>query len=105
MKEDAIYMEATAYTDNGNVYSVNEKSEKTLMIKDDRPYTNIYNLTIWPTGFFAIPAGETITRIDYIFTNADGTINITSTDDKIAAGGGDEVEGEEEPFYSELICE
>lgn len=51
------------------------------------------------------PAGETITRIDYIFTNADGTINITSTDDKIAAGGGDEVEGEEEPFYSELICE
>ena len=105
VKEDAIYMEATAYTDNGNVYSVNEKSEKTLMIKDDRPYTNIYNLTIWPTGFFAIPAGETITRIDYIFTNADGTINITSTDDKIAAGGDDEVEGEEEPFYSELICE
>lgn len=44
-------MEATAYTDNGKVYSVNEKSEKTLMIKDDRPYTNIYNLTIWPAGF------------------------------------------------------
>lgn len=27
------------------------KERKTLMIKDDRPYTNIYNLTIWPAGF------------------------------------------------------
>lgn len=101
---DAIYMEATAYTSSGNTYSVNEKSEKTLMIKEDRAFSNIYNLTIWPTGFFGIPEGEIITRIEYIFTNADGTINITSTDDKIAAEGG-EVEGEEEPFYSELICE
>lgn len=33
----------------------------------------------------------------------DGTLNITSTDDKIAAEGG-EVEGEEEPFVCELIC-
>ncbi|MBB4045129.1 hypothetical protein GGR06_002939 [Bacteroides reticulotermitis] len=101
---DAIYMEAIAYTDNGKVYTVAEKNEKTLMAKEDRAFSNIYNLTIWPAGFFGISEGETITRIDYIFTNADGTVNITGTDDKIAAEGG-EVEGEEEPFTSELICE
>ena len=104
MKADAIYMEATAYTDNGNVYSVDERSEKTLMIKEDRVFSETYNLTIWPAGFFGIPEGEVITRIDYIFTNEDGTINITGTDDKIAAQGG-EIEGEEQPFSYELICE
>lgn len=52
---------------------------------------------------FCVLEGETITRIEYIFTNKDGTLNITSTDDKIAAEGG-EVEGEEEPFVCELIC-
>ena len=51
MKADAIYMEATAYTDNGNVYSVDERSEKTLMIKEDRVFSETYNLTIWPAGF------------------------------------------------------
>lgn len=102
---DAVYMEATAYTDNGHSYFVNEKSEKTLMTKEDRAFSNVYNLTIWPGGFFGIPEGETITRIDYIFTNADGTVNITATDDKLAAEGGGEVEGEEEPFVCELVCE
>lgn len=104
VKADAIYMEATAYTDNGHTYVVDEKSEKTLMTKEDRDFSNVYNLTIWPAGYFSIPDGETITRIDYIFTNADGTVNITSTDDKIAAEGG-EAEGKEEPFVCELVCE
>ena len=99
-----IYLEATAYTDNGNIYIVNEKNEKTLMIKEDRPHTENYNLTLWPRGFFGVPEGETITRIDYIFTNADGTVKITATDDKIAVEGG-EAGGEEEPFVFELVCE
>lgn len=101
---DAVYMEAKAYTDNGKVYTVDEKNEKTLMVKEDRTFSHIYNLTIWPAGFFGIPEGEIITRIDYIFTNADGTVNITGTDDEIAAEGG-EVEGEEKPFTCELVCE
>ena len=104
VKADAIYMAATAYTDNGHTYIMDEKSEKTLMTKEDRDFSNVYNLTIWPAGYFGIPEGEIITRIDYIFTNADGTVNITSTDDKIAAEGG-EAEGEEEPFVCELVCE
>lgn len=104
IKADAVYMEATAYTDNGKVYKIDEKSEKTLMTKEDRASSNKYNLTIWPTEFFGVQDGETITRIDYIFTNKDGTVSITYTDDKIAAGGS-EVEGEKEPFMYELLCE
>lgn len=103
LKDTEVYMEATAYTDNGNTYEVKEKSTKTLMSKEDRAYSNIFNLTIWPAEYFDVLEGETITRIEYIFTNKDGTLNITSTDDKIAAEGG-EVEGEEEPFVCELIC-
>lgn len=101
---DAVYMEATARTDNGKAYEIDEKSAKTLMTKEDRAFSNIYNLTIWPTDFFGVQDGETITRIDYIFTNEDGTIRITYTDDKIAAEGG-EVEGEKEPFVYELLCD
>ena len=101
---DAVYMEAVAHTDNGKTYQINEKSAKTLMTKEDRAHSNIFNITIWPTEYFGIQDGETITKIDYIFTNKDGTLNITYTDDKIAAEGG-EVVGEEEPFVCELMCE
>ena len=104
LKEAAVYLEAVAYTDNGNTYEVKEKSAKTLMPKEDSFLSNIFNLTIWPAEYFGIQEGETITRIEYIFTNKDGTLSITGTDDKIAAEGG-EVEGEKEPFICELACE
>ena len=103
-KADAVYLEAIAYTDNGNTYEVKEKSVKTLMPKEDSFLSNIFNLTIWPAEYFGIQEGETITRIEYIFTNEDGTLSITSTDDKIAAEGG-EIEGDKEPFICELACE
>lgn len=102
--EDAIYFEATAYTDNGKAYTINERSDKTRMVKEDRAFSNIYSLTIWPTDFFGIAEGETIARIDYIFTNEDGTITVTKTDDDEAANGFRE-EGPEEPFVNELVCE
>lgn len=103
VKEDAVYFEATAYTDNGNTYTVNEKTDKTQMMKEDRSFSNIYSLTIWPADFFGIAEGETIARIDYIFTNADGTVSVTQTDDDIASGM--EEEGSKEPFVNELVCE
>ena len=74
------------------------------MAQEDSFLSNIFNLTIWPAEYFGIQEGETITRIEYIFTNKDGTLSITGTDDKIAAEGG-EVEGEKEPFICELACE
>lgn len=102
--KNPIYMESTAYTDNGNIYTVTERSDRTLMTKEDRTHSNIYSLTIWPAGYFGIPEGETITRIEYIFTNKDGTITITQTDDDIASEGG-EVGDTKEPFVCELQCE
>lgn len=102
--EDAIYFEATAYTDNGKAYTVNERSDKTLMMKEDQAFTNTYSLTIWPTDFFGIEDGETITRIEYLFTNADGTVSVSQTEDDAAATGV-ENDGSKEPFVSELLCE
>ena len=104
MDEDAIYFEATAYTDNGKAYTVNERSDKTLMMKEDQAFTNTYSLTIWPTDFFGIEDGETITRIEYLFTNADGTVSVSQTEDDAAATGV-ESDGSKEPFVSELLCE
>lgn len=94
---DAIYLEATAITDDGKEYKVTEKTEKTLMKKEKNSFSNIFSVTMWPTEFFGIEDGETITRIEYIFTNSDGTISVTKSDD----------EGEEgdEPFVTELLCE
>ena len=101
--DDSRFVELQGFT-TYNTYEVKEKSAKTLMPKEDSFLSNIFNLTIWPAEYFGIQEGETITRIEYIFTNKDGTLSITGTDDKIAAEGG-EVEGEKEPFICELACE
>ncbi len=94
-------MEAIAYTDQGKEYPVIEKTEKTLMKKYGK-YGDTYTLTLWPVGFFGIPDGETILRIDYVFTNKNRTIIITKSDDE----GDKPEEGEEgEPFSSYLQCE
>ncbi|MCS2387220.1 DUF4961 domain-containing protein [Bacteroides thetaiotaomicron] len=70
-----MYIEATAYTIEGKIYTVNEKSAKTLMKRETK--LPRYNVTLWPGGFFNIPDGETISRIEYIFTNEDGTVSIS----------------------------
>ena len=64
-----------------------------------------YDVTIWPAGFFDIPAGETITYIEYIFTNSDGSVSITQSDDDRDNSGEDVAEGAKEPFTFELRCD
>lgn len=100
---DAVYLEATAYTDSGKKYKVDEKSEKTWMKKEDRAFNKIFSLTIWPAEFFGVEDGEVITRIEYIFTNKDGTVSVTKSDDDAAIEG--EETDKEEPFTCELLCE
>lgn len=100
---DKVYLEATAYTVEGNQYPVLEKSEKTLMKRDKK--LSRYSLTIWPGGFFGIPEGETITHIDYIFTNEDGTIYISKTEDDRDNNGEEIEDGVKTPFVFELMCE
>lgn len=83
-----VYFNAVAHTDAGNTYEVMARDASTLM-KRENSYSSTYKKTIWPAGFFGIPEGETITKIEYQFVNADGTIVINKTADDIA---GDEPE-------------
>lgn len=102
-KYDKVYWEAVAYTVEGNEYKVDEKSSKTLMKRETK--LPRYNLTIWPVGFFNIPEGETISHIDYIFTNEDGTVSISQSDDDKDNNGEEVEDGAKEPFVFELQCE
>ncbi|MCS2524199.1 DUF4961 domain-containing protein [Bacteroides ovatus] len=41
-----MYFEGTAVASDGHRYTVNEKSDKTLM-KRENQYTKTYNITFW----------------------------------------------------------
>lgn len=66
-----IYMDAIAYTGNGNTYE-----KKHSYMPKEGSFGQTYAITFWPAGFFGIPAGEEITRIEYIFTNEDGSLQL-----------------------------
>ena len=103
IKAENVYIEATAYTIEGKIYTVNEKSAKTLMKRETK--LPRYNVTLWPGGFFNIPDGETISRIEYIFTNEDGTVSNSQSDDSRDNEGEEVEEGIKEPFVFEFQCE
>lgn len=68
-----IYMSATAYTGNGNTYPKTELNEGSKMGKEGQ-FGRTFSKTFWPVKYFGIPEGEEITRIEYVFTNADGSV-------------------------------
>ncbi|MDE6527523.1 MAG: DUF4961 domain-containing protein, partial [Muribaculaceae bacterium] len=101
VKCDAIYLEATAYTAEGGSYTANSRTDELLM-KRENTFTHSYSTTIWPAGLFNIPEGETITKIDYVFTNADGSVVVNkSLDDKM---GGGSPASDDIPFTFNLVC-
>ncbi len=97
---DEIYWSANAHTDAGNIYA----APKTQMKKQSGDLPR-YDVTIWPAGFFKIPEGETITYIDYYFTNSDGTLSVSQSDDSRNNGGEDIPDDVNEPFSFELRCD
>lgn len=99
--EDEIYLEATAYTDEGNVYKVDKRDSETLMRRANS-FSREYSTTIWPAGFFSIQEDETITRIEYIFTNRDGSVIVNKSLGDLKAG--DSPESDDIPFTFNLIC-
>jgi hypothetical protein len=98
-----VYVQATAYGLSGATYTVNEKSNKTLM-KRENAFSDTYNLTIWPGGYFNIPASEEILRIEYVFTNADGSVTITQSDDDFAQEG-TPIGAIKDPFVFLFTCD
>ena len=67
-------------------YTVNTRNDKTRMIRENE-YSDTYNITLWPVDFFGVPHDENIERIEYYFTNSDGTITITQSDDDFEQKG------------------
>lgn len=99
---DEIYFEATATTDTGKKYSVTKKDAETLMRREDA-LSKIFTITIWPTGFFGIPEGEVIENISYSFTNKDGSVKITQSDDDKEQLD-EPLPSEKVPFSFQFLC-
>lgn len=72
---EEVYLCATAFTDNGNSYYVCSLDDKSRMIRENA-YGHTFSLTFWPAGYFSIPKGEEITKIQYSFLNEDGTVEL-----------------------------
>jgi hypothetical protein len=68
-----IYLISKATTNSGSEYEINEKSAKTRMVHE---LGKTYSLTFWAADYFGIPENEEIVRIDYYFTNLDGSRSV-----------------------------
>ena len=98
-----VYLQGTAYTANGGRYIVNTRDAKSRMVREN-DYSDTYNITFWPMDFFEVPEGEIIEHIEYYFSNADGTITITQSDDDFAQEG-IPMPDVKEPFTFHFDCE
>lgn len=76
-----VYLNATAYTDKGNSYTIDEISDKTKMTKASE-YGITYNKTLWSEAFFNISSDEIITSISYYFTNSDKSKYVSDYDEQ-----------------------
>ena len=81
-----VYLQGEAVTTDGRVYRVDNRNEKTLMSQPNK-LTKTFQLTIWPCGFFGVPTDQQIDHICYWFSNADGSIVITQSDDNFVQQG------------------
>ena len=98
-----IYLQGTAFTTSGRQYTVTTRDVNTRMTRENA-YSDVYNITFWPMHFFGVPEGETIEHIDYYYSNADGSITVTQSDDDYAQQG-TPLPDVKEPFYFHFECE
>lgn len=71
----AVYLCATAITNDGKTISVCEQTDKTKLVQKPAG-GGIYQLTFWPRAFFGVTDAQTIVSITYFLTNADGSIKV-----------------------------
>lgn len=102
-KADAIYINGVAYTASGNKYEVTEKSAKTKLIRENA-YSDNYSITVWPVALFNVPVTEQIEYFEYYFTNADGSVIISQSDDDFE-NFGTEIPAIKVPFKFAFECE
>lgn len=101
--QDAIYINGTAYTASGKKYELTEKSNRTKMTRENA-YSDNYNITFWPVELFNVPIAEKIEYITYYFTNKDGSVTVTQSDDDYVVNGTD-IPTVKEPFKFAFECE
>ncbi len=77
---DEIYLCAVAYTDTGNAYDVSGREAVSRMHKEGMD-GKTFSLTCWLGDYFNIPADESVTRIEYFFSNKDGSAWVKEMDD------------------------
>ncbi|SCB98759.1 protein of unknown function [Chitinophaga costaii] len=69
----SIYLCAKAYTSDGQVLDACASTAATQLLA----YTgNKSAITLWPRGFFHVADGQTLTKIEYYFTDATGSIKV-----------------------------
>jgi hypothetical protein len=68
-----IYLRAKAFTDSGDSIEVSEQTDKTRLTAVGGEK---YRIDLWPRGFFGVPASQTITRMEYYFTDATGALKV-----------------------------
>ncbi len=68
-----VYLCATAYTDMGNKYEVSDRREASKMTRDIYD-VKTFSKTFWLGDYFKIPDSESITKIEYFFSNKDGSL-------------------------------
>ena len=70
----------------------------------ENAYSDNYNITIWPVELFNVPITEKIEYITYYFTNKDGSVTITQSDDDFVVKG-TEIPTVKVPFQFAFECE
>jgi hypothetical protein len=68
-----IYLCAKAITTTGETLDACAATVKTKLTPLG---ARRFRIDLWPRDFFAVPAGKTLLRLEYFFTNADGSISV-----------------------------
>jgi hypothetical protein len=71
-----VYLCARALTTDGDVLDACAATEKTKLVSLG---AGRFRLDLWPRDFFSVPAGKTLHRLEYYFTNADGSVKVGYT--------------------------
>lgn len=73
---DKIFLSSTAYVrGSGRQIEVRDNTVAQQMKKQFQ-YGNSYTLTLWPARYYNLAEGEEIEKIEYSFTNEDGSIEV-----------------------------
>ncbi|MBT1685590.1 DUF4961 domain-containing protein [Dawidia soli] len=73
---DKIFLSSTAYVrGSGRQIEVRDNTAAQQMKKQFQ-YGNSYAITVWPARYYNLAEGEELERIEYSFTNEDGSIEV-----------------------------